>query len=152
MSLSFDLSIREWEAWFARKCVEIRGFLQSYSFRTASRVQITVTRYLFARYVHRRSCGYSMRGSGLEWSTSCFIAVTKLLWWDKPGNGTMSTHDPEIVHHRQRFIMDWHEALLSGIGALLLRLMDLAVSGFFLGIQSHPLLKKPVNQCQFSIP
>ncbi|KAK3502307.1 hypothetical protein B0T13DRAFT_165272 [Neurospora crassa] len=124
----------------------------SSSFRTAFKVQIKVTRYLFARCVQRDGRGYSMRGNGLEWSTSCFIAVTKLLWWVKPGNGTMSTHDPEIVHHLQRFIMNWHEALLSGIGALLLCLMDLAVSVFFLGIQSHPLLKKLINQCHFSIP
>ncbi|KAK1777754.1 hypothetical protein QBC45DRAFT_394017 [Copromyces sp. CBS 386.78] len=52
---------------------------------------------------------------------------------DKPGNGTLSRDDLEILHHLQRFIMEWHEALTSGMDALLLCQMDLAASGSFPG-------------------
>lgn len=47
---------------------EIRDFLQSCAFWTAFRVQTRVTPYLFARYVQRGSCGYSMRANGSDWT------------------------------------------------------------------------------------
>lgn len=110
---------------------EILKFLKSGGFWTAFRVQTRVARYLFARYVQRGSCGYRMRADGSEWTTSDFIASTIPLWWDKPCNGTVTQHDLEMLHHLQRFIMEWHEALSSGMDALLLCPIDLAASGFF---------------------
>lgn len=77
-----------------------------------------------------------MRANGWEWSTSCLIAVTKLLLWDKPGDETVSGHSLEILHHLQRFIKDGYETLSPVMDALLLCPMDLAGSGLFLKGQS----------------